>query len=230
MSKAAAKSGLKGNVGQKSGSSEGVEVIDIADLLPDPKNARKHTPRNVGMIVNALHEVGTGRSGLIDENRRVLAGNATLEALAQAGIKRVKIVKSDGEEWVVVQRDGLSEKQKKKMALYDNRTSELSFWDTDILQEMNDVELKDFFYDYELVQIGIPGNPDDPNAAWRGMPEFNQEDQLAWKRLIVNFRNAEDFKAFAKLMNQKMTEDTRSIWFPENERVSVADKLIISES
>jgi hypothetical protein len=38
-------------------------MIDhIGQLIPDPKNARAHTPRNVGMIEHALNEVGAARS------------------------------------------------------------------------------------------------------------------------------------------------------------------------
>ena len=33
-------------------------IDTIADLKPDPENARKHNPRNLGMIVDALHSVG----------------------------------------------------------------------------------------------------------------------------------------------------------------------------
>lgn len=33
-------------------------IHSIADLNPDPQNARKHNPRNLGMIRQALGEVG----------------------------------------------------------------------------------------------------------------------------------------------------------------------------
>ena len=70
--------------------------VTIADLSPDPANARKHSPRNVGMIEDALHEVGAARSIVIDENNMVLAGNATIEAAASAGIEKVLVVETDG--------------------------------------------------------------------------------------------------------------------------------------
>jgi len=49
----------------------------LASLRPDPNNARRHTPRNVGMIETALREVGAARSIVIDEDGVILAGNAT---------------------------------------------------------------------------------------------------------------------------------------------------------
>src|SRR5262245_19115260 len=32
-------------------------ITHIADLTPDPRNARKHNPRNIGVIENALREL-----------------------------------------------------------------------------------------------------------------------------------------------------------------------------
>ena len=60
------------------------DVHSIADLKTDPKNRRKHNPRNVGMIVQALHEVGAARSIVIDEQGNVLAGNGTIDAASRS--------------------------------------------------------------------------------------------------------------------------------------------------
>jgi len=50
---------------------------------------------------------------------------------------------------------------------------------------------------------------------WGGMPEFVQDDMSPFKTIMIHFRDQEDFKRFAQLLGQKMTEDTRSAWFPE---------------
>jgi hypothetical protein len=139
-----------------------VEIVELSALNPDTKNARKHNARNVGMIVDALHEVGTGRSGVIDENNNVLAGNATMAALGKAGIRRVKVVNASGSEWVVVRRTGLSGKQKKRLALYDNRGSELSTWDKEMMAELDAESLLDgMFSDTEK---GKFDNDDNENS------------------------------------------------------------------
>lgn len=52
-------------------------------------------------------------------------------------------------------------------------------------------------------------------SLWKGMPEFVQEDDPPYKKLIINFRNEEDYKEFADLIKQKLTEKTKSIWFPK---------------
>jgi len=130
----------------------------IKDLVPDPTNRRKHTPRNVGMIVDALHKVGAGRSIVIDETNTVLAGNATLEAAGEAGITDLRVIEAKGSELVAVRRTGLSAAQKRDLALYDNRTGELAEWDVD--QLMSDVDeglnLSEFFFDDELERLVAP--------------------------------------------------------------------------
>jgi hypothetical protein len=122
-----------GNSGANSTSLDGVSIIDLADLKAHPNNARKHTAHGIGTLVNSLQEVGAARSGVIDENFTILAGNGTAEALAQAGIRKVKVIEANGEEWVVVKRTGLTKKQKERLALFDNRTQEFSEWDFDVL-------------------------------------------------------------------------------------------------
>jgi len=137
----------------------------IKHLVPDPHNRRKHTPRNVGMIVDALQKVGAARSIVIDEKNEVLAGNATLEAAAEAGLTKVKVVEADGTEVVAVRRTGLSDDQKRDLALYDNRAAELAEWDVE--QLMQDVEagvdLSGFFSDDELKSLedAMPISPDE---------------------------------------------------------------------
>ncbi len=103
--------------------------MHVKDLTPDPQNRRKHTPRNIGMLVEALHKVGAGRSIVIDEHGEVLAGNGVVEAAAEAGITKVQVVDADGSTVIAVRRTGLSAEQKRELAIYDNRVAELAEWD-----------------------------------------------------------------------------------------------------
>ena len=108
----------------------------LASLTPDPKNARRHTPRNVGMIETAMREVGAARSIVIDEDGVVLAGNSTIEAAAAAGIEKVRVIDTDGETIIAVRRSGLTPEQKTRLALYDNRAAELAEWDEKVVAEI----------------------------------------------------------------------------------------------
>lgn len=112
------------------------DIDHIKDLKTDGRNARRHNPRNIGMIENALNEVGAARSIVIDEGGNILAGNGTVEAAAQAGITRVKVVEADGNEIVAVRRRGLTARQKQRLALYDNRSAELADWEVDVVKQI----------------------------------------------------------------------------------------------
>jgi len=131
----------------------------LADLKPDPRNARKHNPRNIGMIVDSLHQVGAARSIVIDEDNVILAGNGVIEAAAEAGIMDVRIIEASGNEIIAVKRSGLTPEQKTKLALFDNRTPELAEWNIDVLGEL-DLDLGDLWFDNELGEmlggVGLP--------------------------------------------------------------------------
>lgn len=150
-------------------------ITHIGDLTPDPKNARKHNPRNVGMIVDALHEVGAARSIVVDEDGVVLAGNATVEAAAEAGITKVMVVDADGETIVAVRRTGLTEREKTRLALFDNRAAELAGWDAAALAEyaVNDPgALDSLFTKGELDALGASA-----------VPDFEELDEPAYSRM-----------------------------------------------
>lgn len=108
---------------------------DVGQLTPDPENRRKHSTRGRKMLADALTEVGAARSIVIDENNRVLAGNGVLEAAADVGITKLQIVDAEGDAIIAVRRSNLNEEQKRKLAMYDNRTGELSEWVPEQLAE-----------------------------------------------------------------------------------------------
>lgn len=64
---------------------------------------------------------------------------------------------------------------------------------------------------------------------WVGMPEFIQNDLEAKFSVRVNFETETDMYEFAKLVNQKITFKTQSIWFPKVERVVAIDKLWVDK-
>ena len=58
---------------------------------------------------------------------------------------------------------------------------------------------------------------------WVGMPEFVQEDNPPYKKIFMNFRNEADYKEFAKLIGQNLTEKTKSIWYP---KLNIDDNML----
>ena len=53
---------------------------------------------------------------------------------------------------------------------------------------------------------------------WIGMPEYVQEDNPPYKKILISFRTEEDYDEFAKLIGQNLTIKTKSIWYPKLDR------------
>jgi hypothetical protein len=114
------------------------DIKHVSQLKFDPKNARVHTERNVGMIADGIQEVGMGRSILIDKDGEIIAGNGVVEGAMQAGITKVRVVETTGDEIIAVQRKDLAGKKKTRAALLDNRAQEVGGgWNTDVLRELS---------------------------------------------------------------------------------------------
>lgn len=119
-------------------------MTSIKDLKSDHKNARKRTDRSAELIKESLQRYGAARSIVIDEENRILAGNGTIEGAKEAGIDRIRVIETDGDEVIAVRRTGLTEEQKVGLALADNRTADLSEWDQEMLNrlgEQHDISL-----------------------------------------------------------------------------------------
>lgn len=112
-------------------------MTSINDFKTDSKNARKRTNQSATLIQESLKRYGAARSIVVDENGTVLAGNGTFESAKSAGITKVRIIESDGTELIAVRRTNLSDDEKVGLALADNRTSELSSWDNEMLHRLS---------------------------------------------------------------------------------------------
>lgn len=139
-------------------------MASIDDLKSDHKNARRRTDRSSSLIAESLKRYGAARSIVIDEDGRILAGNGTVEGAKKAGIGKLRIIETEGDELIAVRRSGLSEDQKVGLALADNRSSDLSEWDNDMLRKLSEEhDLKPWFEDDELlaeVLDTVDGNTD----------------------------------------------------------------------
>lgn len=60
---------------------------------------------------------------------------------------------------------------------------------------------------------------------WQGMPEYEQADLMPWKSMTIHFASQYDLDDFIKLIGQKLTRETRFMWYPPQEVIKVAKKL-----
>lgn len=51
---------------------------------------------------------------------------------------------------------------------------------------------------------------------WNDMPEYKYSDEIyEYQKILVHFKTEEDLKKFAKLIGQKISHKTDSIWYPQ---------------
>lgn len=65
---------------------------------------------------------------------------------------------------------------------------------------------------------------------WVGMPEFVQEKQEPYAKIILRIKNKEDLELLSKLLNQPFTQKTKSAWFPALVRGIHSNKRYVDES
>lgn len=160
--------------GGRRGRSAPLEPRSLADLRQDPRNARRHSDRNLDMIGESLRTVGAARGIVIDEEAIIRAGNGTVLAALKAGLSKLRIVDAAPDEMVAIRRSGLSKRQKELLSLFDNRAAEMGTWDPDALQALVDagVPMDALFSKDELMALLATGHgrsgltdPDDVPAA-----------------------------------------------------------------
>jgi DNA modification methylase len=141
-------------------------------VRPDPRNANVGTPRGRALLERSLREYGAGRSALADATGTLLAGNKAF-ATAQALKLPIKIVETDGGEFVVVVRRDLTlgdDPRAQALAVADNRVGELDLvWDPAVLAALkaDGLDLEGFWTVEEFEQLlgqGVHAGHSDDNA------------------------------------------------------------------
>ena len=65
---------------------------------------------------------------------------------------------------------------------------------------------------------------------WRGMPEFNQPDNGAFKQIIVSFDDQDGIDKFAALLNLNINAKTKSLWYPPRPKNYVSDLFYFDDA
>jgi len=200
--------------------------VKISDLTPDKDNANKGTQRGLKALDTSLRQYGAGRSLLLDRDNRIIAGNKTAERAADIGLDDVIVVETDGTKLVAVKRTDLDLEddggKARALATYDNRVGQMDLdWDVDALKNVDANVLTD---------LGLNFDDIDYDAVWKGMPEFEHIDKNAYRSIIVHFENQENVDNFAELVDQKFTDKTKFIWYPEKVKENMKSLVFENES
>lgn len=136
------------------------EVEDglLEELAQDSKNANVGTDRGRDAVRNSLVENKFAGAIIVDKNGNILGGNKTQQAAIQSGFNGVKIIKTDGQQAIAIQRTDLDidSPEGRRLAIALNRTAELGLqWDPAVLSELTGegVDLSSYFSEVELAQL-----------------------------------------------------------------------------
>lgn len=127
-----------------------LKKLKLTEIKPYGKNPRKNDGA-VDAVAESIKQCGYCSPIVVDENYEVLAGHTRLKALKKLGRKECE----------VVVKEGLTEEQKQKYRILDNKTGEFAEWDLDVLQEqLKDLDFEGFdfgFAKYDVSDINIDG-------------------------------------------------------------------------
>ena len=117
-------------------------MIPLSDLRRPERNVRMHTDKQIKEFRRSVEMFGQIRPIVVDENNVMLAGNGLYETLLSMG-------RTEAACYVVT---GLSEKEKKKLMLADNRIFDLG---------VDDMNAFDSFIAELGDDLDVPGFDDD---------------------------------------------------------------------
>ncbi len=108
-----------------------VNFRPVADLHPDPRNARTQPKRQISQLCASIRQfVGFTNPVLVDEGGVLIAGHGRLRAAKELGLTEVPCITIAN----------LTEPEKKALRLADNKIALNAGWDLEILKlELADI-------------------------------------------------------------------------------------------
>jgi ParB-like chromosome segregation protein Spo0J len=136
-----------------------IEQVSISSLQADPENARVHNKKNIDAIKGSLELFGFVKPLVVWGDNVVIAGNGTLEAAKEIGLKEIPIRRVP-KEWTW--------EKAQAFALADNRTGELADWDPEILKNvLIELDSQGWSVDnFGFDALQPPTNPEPRDMSW----------------------------------------------------------------
>lgn len=204
-----------------------VNIIDMPlnQITRYARNPRKNA-QAVAKVKASLKEFGPRQPIVVDREHVIIVGDTRYQAAMEL----------EWDTYPVHIAENLTPAQAKAYRLADNRTGDEATWDYELLAlEIEDLGELDVdleltgFSEFELANLTqATDGSTDPYTEWQGMPEFDQEDQNAFRSIKINFASEEDVKEFSQLLGQTITDKTRFLWFPEQKKITMDDKAYLS--
>lgn len=117
-----------------------LKKVKISEIKPYENNPRKNDEA-VAAVMESIKQCEYISPIVVDEDMVVLAGHTRLKAL-----KKLKVKEID-----VIVKAGLSEEQKRKYRILDNKTNEFAEWDIELLDiELEGLDFEGFDFGFDI--------------------------------------------------------------------------------
>lgn len=119
--------------------------LGLGEIVPYENNPR-HNEFAVPAVAESIRQCGYVAPIIVDEDHVILAGHTRLMALERLGYGEA--------DCIVI--SGLSDEQKRKFRILDNKTGELAEWDEDLLRgELENLNLGAFTWFDDIINPNI---------------------------------------------------------------------------
>lgn len=163
---------------------------NVDDLIPYARNAKIHDENNINLIAGSIKSFGFNNPVLLDGENGIIAGHGRVLASKKLGIKQIP----------TIELQGLSDAEKRAYIIADNRLTEKSEWDKDMLG----LELADLkALNIDLDSIGFNENEVNELLGVEGeLPEIEDRDAPMNKTVTFTFDTEEDFEEVMSKIDQ----------------------------
>lgn len=123
-----------------------LSTMRMDDIRPYPNNPRRNEGA-VDAVAESIRQCGYVAPIIVDEDGVILAGHTRYKALKKLGYETAD----------VLVKSGMTEEQKRKYRLLDNKTGELAEWDYDLLEmELDGLDFGDLDLDWGIDMEDAP--------------------------------------------------------------------------
>ena len=198
---------------------------DIKEILPYENNPR--IKNNITKVAESIKKFGFQQPIVVDTQNVIIVGHSRYEASKQLNLQKIPVLVAEN----------MSAEDVKAYRIADNRTNQDSDWDFPKLnKEFGDLLDSNFdldslgFEEKELENmITFQGDEtyfdsDMAKEHWKEMPDFDHDDNKPYRTIYLHFDNDEQVREFAQLINQSVTDKTKTIYFNERPQRVLKDK------
>lgn len=174
-----------------------MEIINkkIEELKMYDKNPRKNDD-SVDYVANSIKQFGFKVPLVIDKDGVIVTGHTRYKASKKLGLKEVPCIIADD----------LTPEQIRAFRIADNKVTEKSSWDLDLLKEefddLLDFDMTDFgFGNFEISMLTTDIDPEPYDDQIIEDYKETGDKFLATKRIIITYKNEEEEEYLKRILN-----------------------------